>query len=211
MITYPGGKTYTRPLSDLYITMTIDPATGEHDRTDQSAITVCGFDKKTGIIFVLDVWQSRCLPNILIDQIITMAQKWSPHVVSPEDVSFQKTLKHFLFQEMRNRNVKFRIKPVSPGRVGKGRRILDALQPFVANQQLYVLRSHDSSLVSELVALQVVKGKVVGRSPNLADSLSYHTQFWRNIEQQSAIEDDDDGVRMWCPQSGPAYGLECLT
>lgn len=210
VVTYPGGKTYTCPLSELYITMTIDPATGEHDRTDQSAITVCGFDRKTGIVFVLDVWQSRCLPNILIDQIIDMAQRWQPHVVAPEDVSFQKTLKHFLVQEMRNRRVNFRIKPVSPGRTGKGRRILDALQPFVANQQVYVLRSHDASLVSELVALQVVGGKVVGRSPNLADSLSYHTMFWRNIEQQMELEDEDE-VKLWCPQAGPAYGLQCMT
>jgi hypothetical protein len=150
------------------------------------------------------------LPNILIDKIITTAQMWKPHVVAPEDVSFQKTLKHFLKQEMQQRGIHFRIKPVAPGRVGKGRRIMDALQPFVANQQMHVLRSMDSTLVSELVALQVVGGKVIGRSPNLADSLAYHSEFWRGQEVLMAAEDDDD-IKLWVPESGPAYGLQCST
>jgi predicted phage terminase large subunit-like protein len=210
VVVYPGQKTYTCPLSNLYITMTIDPATGEHERTDQSAITVCGFDRSTGIIFVLDAWQGRVLPNILIDKIINTAWKWKPHVVAPEDVSFQKTLKHFLKQEMQQRGIHFRIKPVAPGRAGKGRRIMDALQPFVANQQVHVLKSMDSSLVSELVAMQVVGGRVIGRSPNLADSLAYHSEFWRGQEVLMAQEDDDD-IKLWVPESGPAYGLQCST
>jgi predicted phage terminase large subunit-like protein len=207
-----SGKEYCVPISSLYITMTVDPATGEHDKTDQSAITVCGFDRATGLIFVLDVWQARALPHDLINQIIDMAKRWRPHVVAPEDVSFQKTLKHFLRQEMIQRGVHFHIQPVKPGIKSKGSRILDALQPFVANHQVYVLRSHSSSLVSEMVALQVVGGKVVGRSPNLADSLSYHAEFWRGQERQRGQDEDDESkIRMWAPLSGPAYGIECLT
>jgi predicted phage terminase large subunit-like protein len=211
VVTYPGGKTYTCPLSNLYITMTIDPATGEHDRTDQSAITVCGFDRKTGNIYVLDVWQGRVLPHDLINKIIDTAKRWKPHLVAPEDVSFQKTLKHFLKQEMIQRGVNFHIKPVKPGRLRKGSRILDSLQPFVANHQLYVMRAHDASLVSELVALQVVGGKVVGRSPNLADSLSYHSEFWRGQEVLMAEEEEDDKIQTWGLEGGPAYGLEVMT
>jgi predicted phage terminase large subunit-like protein len=209
VITYPNGKTYTCPLSDLYISMTIDPATGEHGRTDQSAITVCGFDRKTGSVFVLEAWQDRCLPDKLIDKTITLAAKWKPHVVSPEDVSYQKTLKHFLRKEMNQRGVYFNIKPVAPGRTGKGRRILDALQPFVANGQVHVLRKHDSTLVAEMVALQVVGAKVVGRSPNLADSLSYHATYWR--AQEVLMAEEEDEIRKWVPDSGARYGLECLT
>ena len=210
IVTYPGGKTYTCPTSDLYITMTIDPATGEHAGTDQSAITVCGFDRKTGIVFVLDVWQGRVLPSVLMDKIFELVIKWRPHVVAPEDVSYQKTLKHYMKQEMATRKINFRIKPVKPGSIGKGRRIIDSLQPFVANEQLYVLRSHDASLVSEMVSIQVVKGKVVGRSPNLADSLSYHAEFWRGIEVEME-EDEEDAIQPWLEHGGPAYGLQCST
>ena len=203
---------YVVPLSDLYITMTVDPATGEHSHNDQSAITVCGFDRKTGLIFVLEAWHAQALPIDLINKIIDTAKKWKPHVVAPEDVSFQKTLKHFLKQEMQQRGVHFNIQPVKPGAKSKGSRILDALQPFVANQQMYVLRSHASSLVSEMVSMQVVAGKVVGRSPNLADSLAYHAEFWRGITLQMHKEDQEtERVKGWCPESGPAYGIVCTT
>ena len=54
--------TFHARIKDMYRTMTIDPATGEHNRTDESAITVCGHDPKTGCIFVLDAWHGRvCL------------------------------------------------------------------------------------------------------------------------------------------------------
>jgi hypothetical protein len=113
---------------------------------------------------------------------------------------------------MIQRGVHFNIRPVKPGGKSKGARILDALQPFVANHQIYVLRSHASSLVSEAVSLQVVKGKVVGRSPNIIDSLSYHAEYWRGIEMQIERErEDQERVKKWSPQSGPAYGIECVT
>jgi len=83
------------------------------------------------------------------------------------------------------------------------------LQPFVANGQLHVLKHHDSTLVAEMVALQVVAGKVIGRSPNLADSLSYHAPYWRMQEVLMAEEEED--IKKWLPDSGPRYGLECLT
>ena len=187
----PSVGTYKVPVNRLYRTITIDPATGEHGKTDQSAITVCGFDRKTGMIFLLDAVQGRWLPDELIDRIIGQIRRWKPHIVAPEDVSFQKTLKHFMKQEMTRQRVSARIQPVKPGKTGKGRRILDALQPFIAGGQLYVQREHDRTVVDELCSLQVVGGKVVGRSPNLADSLSYHSEFWRGIELRQIGFDEE--------------------
>jgi predicted phage terminase large subunit-like protein len=207
-----NGSTYRVPVHRLYRTVTIDPATGEHGKTDQSAITTCGFDRKTGMIFLLDAVQGRWLPDELIDRIIGAIRRWKPHVVAPEDVSFQKTLKHFLKQEMSRQGVGARIQPVKPGRIGKGRRILDALQPFVAGGQLFVQKIHDRTVVDELCSLQVVGGKVVGRSPNLADSLSYHAEFWRGLElRQIEVEDPDDRVKEAHEDVDPQYGLQCLT
>jgi len=206
------GGTYKIPVHRLYRTVTIDPATGEHGKTDQSAITTCGFDRKTGMIFLLDASQGRWLPDELIDRIIGAIRRWKPHVVSPEDVAFQKTLKHFMKQEMTRQGVSARIQPVKPGRIGKGRRILDSLQPFVAGGQLFVLKEHDRTVVDELCSLQVVGGKVVGRSPNLADSLSYHAEHWRGLElRQFEVEEVDDKVKDADEDVTPHYGLECLT
>ena len=206
-----NGGTYKVAVANLYRTITIDPATGENERTDQSAITVCGFDRKTGMIFLLDAQQGRWLPDELISRIIGSIKHWKPHIVAPEDVSFQKTLKHFLKQEMSRQGVSCAIRPVKPGRTGKGRRILDALQPFVANGQLYVLKEHNATVVDELVGLQVVGGKVVGRSPNLADSLSYHSEFWRGIELRQEMVSEEDEIQEYGTQRPIPYGLECST
>ena len=190
--------------------MTIDPATGEGNNTDESAITVTGYDRMTGKIFLLDAWDKRVLPFDLTNMIIQKARAWKPHVIAPEDVSFQKTYKHFLRQEMDRAGVHFPIRPVKPGNTGKGARILDSLQPFIANQQLYVMRNRaHRKVIDEAINVQIVDGKVVGRSPNLLDSLAYHADFWRG--QIFATDEDRDERRMYKSEQEPAYGLSCVT
>jgi len=203
--------TIVRPLKDLYISMTIDPATGEDSavrKSDESAITVCGDDRKTGAKFVLDAWAKRALPSDLMNKIFEMAAEWKPNVVAPEDASYQKTLKWYLKKEQNERGVYFKITPVKPGIKGKARRI-DALQPYVRNQQVYFTKGQ-TKLVRELVNLQVVGGKVVGRSPNLADSLAYHVEFWRG-KNRPTVREDIDFFDAYAGDVGRAYGIECLT
>lgn len=204
-----ADDTIVRPVDSLYVSMTIDPATGEGRHTDESAITVCGHDRKTGMVFVLDAWAGRVTAFNLIEKILTMAEEWKPKVVSPEDVSFQKSLKWYLKKEMISRGVHFPIRPVKPGNKSKGARIVDSLQPFVRNQQLFFTRGQ-RKLVSELLNLQVVGGKVVGRSPNLADSLAYHVCYWRG-QAPEVVEEDIDYFDPFVGDLGPAYGLQCAT
>jgi hypothetical protein len=67
---------------------------------------------------------------------------------------------------------------------------VDSLQPFVRNQQVYFTKGQ-RKLISELLNLQVVGGKVVGKSPNLADSLAYHVEYWRGKMKPVEKEDVD--------------------
>lgn len=201
--------TIVRPIKNLYISMTVDPATGEGKNTDESAITVCGHDRQTGMIFVLDAWDGRVTVYDLINKILDMAEEWEPNVVSPEDVSFQKTLKWYLKKTMVERGVHFAIRPVKPGNKSKGARIVDSLQPFVRNQQVFFTKGQ-RKLVQELLNLQVIAGKVVGRSPNLADSLAYHVEYWRG-KSKPQTKDDIDYFDATKVDVGRAYGLECLT
>ena len=196
--------------SEMYRTLTIDPATGEGSGTDQSAITVCGFDRKTGNIYVLEAWDGRVLPFDLIDKALNLAEKWKVHVLAPEDASFQKTFKHFIAQEMRSRRKYFSIRPVKPGSKSKGARIIDSLQPFVRNQQVHVSRAM-TRLVNEAVNLQVVGGKVIGRSPNLIDSLAYHAVFWRGVEDMTEDDDDIEFADAFVGKPKPRYGLGLRT
>jgi len=206
----PAHEPRSVKLKNLYITMTIDPATGEGSKTDESAITICGIDRKTGLIFVLDEWAGRVLPLHLINKIILLADRWKPALIAPEEAGYQSTLKHFLRQEMLRNGVHFPIKPVKAGAESKRARIIDGLQPFVANQQIYVRKQH-KKLVDELVGIQIIAGKIAGRSPNRADSLAYHVQFWKS---QLPQERKDDEIEWWDaerPEVIPAYGLQCYT
>ena len=210
------GITQSVYFKDMYISMTIDPATGEGERTDESAITVCGYDSTTGAIFCLEDWSGRALPFELIKKICEIARHWPTLAsISPEDVSYQKTLKHFLRAALMKNHIHVPVRPVKPGsKKGKGTRILDALQPFVANHQFFVLRKM-RKMVDELVNMQVVDGKVVGRSPNLADALAYHAPNWRAGFSYQLDENESEIAYVdpfWTPEpTGPAYGLECST
>ena len=110
------------------------------------------------------------------------------------------------------RGVHFPIRPVKPGPKSKGSRIIDALQPFIQNQQVFFLRNQ-SALVNELLNMQIINGRVVGKSPNLADSLAYHAEFWKRGPAAKRVQDDDIPYRSpWMkPKDGVAYGLQCLT
>lgn len=208
------GETHQIPISSLHKTMTIDPATGEGEKTDETAITVCGYDRKTGLSFVLETWSKRALPFELINKVVELASKWEPRKVMPEDVAYQKTLKHYLRAAFAQAGIKCKIEPVKPGLKKKGTRILDALQPFVANHQVFFLKK-DKGTVNELCDMQVAGGKVVGRSPNLADSLSYHTKEWRISRVKRPSVDDESGIDYFNPYTSdvvePAYGLGCRT
>ena len=209
------GVTRSCKFKDMYITMTIDPATGEGSSTDDSAITICGYDQETGAIFCLECWAEKALPFDLIKQVIKMAKRWPTlKQISPEDVSYQKTLKHFLRRALIANKIGAPIRTVKPGSQKKGTRILDALQPFVANHQFYIQRTM-TKLLNEAINLQVSNGKVVGKSPNILDSLAYHASNWRVgfSYQDDETENEIDYVDpFWSPEiTGPAYGMECLT
>ena len=88
---------------------------------------------------------------------------------------------------------------------------MDALQPFVANGQVHVLKKHNRTLVDEMCSMTVEKGKVIGRSPNLADSFAYHPIFWRSQEVLREDEEEGDIVKYWGEEPVVAYGLEVLT
>lgn len=197
---------------DLYITMTVDPATGEHSKTDQSAIVVCGFHRQSGRIFVLYAWDGRALPHDLVKKIIEVAREWKPALIAPEDVAFQKTFKHFLKQEMTQNKLFIPIRPVKPGTKSKGARIIDALQPFAQSGQIYMNNTNPGQrrLKEELVTLQVVAGKVIGRSPNLADAMAYHAEFWKHRSVPRDEEEDDIPLAKHRLRPKP-YGLECTT
>ena len=215
VLIYSGGggndvETLKIPVKRLRRILTVDPATGEGNRTDESALVCCGYDQKTGLVIVLDAIDGRWLPYELISRTLDMAERWNVERIAPEDVSFQKTLKHYMKREMQKRGVYFMIKGVKPGSKSKGWRIIDGLQPFIANHQVYFAK-RQKRLTDELTRIQIVKGKVIGKSPNLVDALAYQSEFWGFAGQEETPTDDVDYEDSFVPPVGRSYGLECVT
>jgi predicted phage terminase large subunit-like protein len=121
-------KYYDRRPERLYISMTLDPAISEKQSADYFAINVSGMDENYNI-YVLDTLKGRWRVSEQIDNIFSMYEKWHPNVVGLEVVAYQKALKGWLEEKMRqsgnyfpitelkrntNESKEFRIKAMEP-------------------------------------------------------------------------------------------------
>lgn len=101
-------KTYDRRPERLYVSMTIDPAISEKQSADYFAINVAGMDENYKI-YVLDTLKGHWKVAESIDNIFTMYEKWHPSAVGLETVAYQKALKSWLEEKMRQRGIYFPI------------------------------------------------------------------------------------------------------
>ena len=202
------------PVSAMYITVSVDPSVSESKGSDESGITVCGYMRNVGLAFVLEAWAGRVLQYDLAHKVLDLAEKWGADTIIIEDVAYQKTFKQYLREKMLERNCHFSITPIHPGPKSKAARILNALQPFIRNHQVFFGPDEGNrKLIYELSRVQYVNEKAViaGRSPNLADSLAYHVGFWRKTPK---VKPSDDipwfSVGSQQPKArSPFYGLRC--
>lgn len=224
----PDGSAY--PTSGMYVTMCVDPATGESTSTDESAITVCGHHRESGKIFVLDEWGGKVLPGALIDKILTMAEKWKPTFVGIERASFQSTLRWFLTDEGKRRGQYVNVQLLDVGNRSKVERIIDGLQPYVASGQVHFRKGWHEALVRQMLDLSVrreIRGlRFAGKSPNRVDSLAMHVPFWGGkTKRQDGVGGefldhvgvdgypygDEEDLDLPDTDYAPVFGLECVT
>lgn len=92
----------------LFISMTIDPAISEKQSADYFAIDISGMDQDYNI-YRLDYAKGHWKVSEQIDNIFTMYNKWHPNAVGLETVAYQKALKSWLEEKMRERGVHFPI------------------------------------------------------------------------------------------------------
>ena len=199
------------PWGELYIVATVDPATGENATTDEAAIVVGGSHEATGMIFVLDVWHGRALPDKLSDKIFDTWTKWKKRGikwVGVESQGFQATYLRWLRRDMVQRRQFFALKGILAPK-SKAARIIDGLQPFIANHQVFFLRSH-GDLISEATEFRVVGGRVMGSSPAILDCLAMQVRGWNVAldDSEGAGPDEDDDDQQPPPRQVRAYGLE---
>lgn len=99
--------------SNLY--MLVDPAASLSKDADYSACVVMG-QYESRVIRVAHAWHGKLVPQSLIDKVFELVQLFGLRRIGVESFAYQKTLKHYLQEEMRKRNYFFSIDEI--GRAG---------------------------------------------------------------------------------------------
>ncbi len=148
-------KYYERRPDNLYVAMTIDPAISEKQAADYFSINVCGMDKNYDI-FVLDILKGHWKVSDQINNIFLMYEKWKPSAVGLETVAYQKALKAWLEEKMRDRGVFFPITELRRSTNETKEFRIKALEPFYREGKVFHAKWM-TSLETELLTFP--KGK----------------------------------------------------
>ncbi len=148
-------KYYERRPERLFVAMTIDPAISEKQSADYFALNVSGMDENYNI-YILDTIKGHWKVAESIDNIFTTYEKWHPSVVGLETVAYQKALKSWLEEKMRERGVYFPITELRRNTNESKEFRIKALEPFYRDGLVH--HAHwMKSIETEL--LQFPKGK----------------------------------------------------
>jgi len=148
-------KTYDKRPDRLFVSMTIDPAISEKQSADYFAINVAGMDEHYKI-YVLDTLKGHWRVSESIDNIFTTYQKWKPSVVGLETIAYQKALKSWLEEKMRDRGIYFPITELRRNTNESKEFRIKALEPFYREGLVF----HAPWMKSlEMELLQFPKGK----------------------------------------------------
>lgn len=151
----PPFKYYDRRPERLFVSMTLDPAISEKQSADYFAINVSGMDENYNI-FVLDTLKGHWKVSEQIEHIFTMYQKWHPSVVGLEVVAYQKALKGWLEEKMRQTGIYFPITELKRNTNETKEFRVKAMEPFFREGKV-LLAPWMKSLEEELMTFP--KGK----------------------------------------------------
>lgn len=93
----------------LNVFTTVDPAISQTTEADYTAIVTVGVDEWNNW-YILDVVRERLNPLQIINKIFLNYEQYTPLEIGLEQVAFQKTLRFFMNDEMRKRNIFLPIK-----------------------------------------------------------------------------------------------------
>ncbi len=126
----------TPQVSDMQVCITVDPAKSLEDGADNSAVVVCGYDRKNRM-FLLDGYDEKLDIDELPEALFYLVDKWGKKArhflpVGFEAVGFQETYVYNLERMMLERNKFFAIEAIRRRKMSKEERIL-RLVPRVKN------------------------------------------------------------------------------
>lgn len=102
------------PATELYTFAFVDPAISEEKAADFTAIVVVSVDSAQNW-YLRHVLRLKANPSTIIDEIFKVHAQFNCAVIGLEEVAYQKALTHFLWEEIKRRNVMLPIHGVKRG------------------------------------------------------------------------------------------------
>lgn len=162
---------YERSPEPLYKVTTVDPAISKEKHGNYSAIVTTGvseFGKK----YILQIKRGKWNPFELIDQIFDTYSDFKSNVVGVESVSYQKSLRFYLEDEMKRRDIYLPLDEINPDtRITKEMKI-KGLQPFYERGEIFQ-KKEMVDLEEELIKFPVCA------TDDIIDALSNQIKFWQ--------------------------------
>jgi predicted phage terminase large subunit-like protein len=124
-------------LVDIRPYLVVDPAISQKKDADNSVVMVGGIDYERNL-YLLDFVCGKMLPNILIDNLYSLADKYKMSVAYIEVVAFQQALIYMIKQKF-NEYRPLALKEYKP-KGEKQARITTNLQPLFYNGQVYMMQ-----------------------------------------------------------------------
>lgn len=172
-------KFYGRFAPDNLIkTMVLDPAISQKDAACFSNLNVIGTDLD-GFMYILDNMRFRAEPQDVIKAAFLMYAKWDVRVFGIETVAYQKALKFWFYERMRQTGVFLNIKELKTDtNISKDMRIR-GLIPYVESGTVQFPGTGPYSLVEGILDLYTEMTEFpVGAYKDALDSLSYQLQLY---------------------------------
>lgn len=182
------------PNNLLYCT-SVDPAASDMEASedpDYNVVMTTGINPKNGHIYVVEYTRKRMTPGELINEIFRHEAKYSPMEVVIEAISYQRTLCYWLEQKQNKLGKNFMVNQIKGLKGSKEDRIR-ALQPFFANNRIFIKVQHDD-LERELLAFPR------GTHDDLPDALQLQLAFWAEVNAEHVVQEHQ--MKMAQPNSG---------
>jgi hypothetical protein len=175
------GTIHKQEMKKLRIYAHVDPSVGDTPDSDSQAVVVVGVNEQ-GQVFLLDTWQLRVDPLMLIEKLFEVDDRFSPTLFSIEATAFQKSLRYFVEKEAQRRGRFLRIEDYQPStRKSKAARIRGALQPFFSSGMIFC-RERQINFIEQFLAF--------GRTDDehMMDALAQGPKYWRSPRDDAGLE-----------------------
>ena len=185
-------KTHFDLLSEMRITMSVDPAISKRKEADESAIVVTASNGTQ--IFVLEAWSKRVGATELAHKLLEFYLEYKPERVIVETVAYQEALVEIIDLVKGEHGIEHRL-PIFEYKTGsddKKRVRIMGLEPYMRKGLIYVHHQSQHTLLGQ------IRNYPHTKHDDILDALAMQKSSWERLSTSGA---SDDSRKKWKQRS----------